>query len=108
MLFPIDLVGELIAIRPDVPYHAVLLPDWKRSLSGTVLARGPNVTSVAEGDRVSFGAASGMDAVLSGQEIRILKERDLDFVYEPYIEDPLNGDHLPCKCKPGNPCVWHG
>jgi co-chaperonin GroES (HSP10) len=85
MMFPINLIGELIAVRPDeakFSENGIRLPDWKRSLSGSILAAGPEVRNVVRGDRVSFGAAVGMDSILNGQEIRILKERDLDFIYE--------------------------
>lgn len=78
----INLIGELLIVRPEIPSGPIRLPDWKRSLSGKVVAASPNVRAVKTGDRVSFGAAVGMDAVYNGQEIRILKERDLDFVYE--------------------------
>ena len=54
---------------------------------GTVLARGPKATSVEQGDRVSFGAAVGMESVLSGQPVRILRDKDLDFVYVAESDD---------------------
>lgn len=83
MSFPINLIGDLIAVRTEAPTRtSVLLPDWKRSLFGTVLGKGPSVTAVVEGDRVLFGAALGMDSVLNGQEIRILKQDDIDATYE--------------------------
>lgn len=82
--FPINLLGELVAVRLDSgqQLERILLPDWKRSLSGILLGAGPDVKEAKEGDRVSFGAAVGMDSVLSGEAIRILKEQDLDVVYE--------------------------
>jgi hypothetical protein len=80
--FPINLIGELVAVRPNPPENTVRLPDWKRALNGTVLAVGPEVRSIESGDTVYFGAAVGMDSVLSGQTIRLLKEQDLDFIYE--------------------------
>lgn len=91
MSFPINLLGELVAVRiEDIPGSRgtelygkrVLLPDWKRSLSGTTIAVGPEVVAVDEGSRVSFGAAVGVDSTISGVSIRILKEQDLDFVFE--------------------------
>lgn len=82
MSFPINLLGELVAVQPENPKLDVLLPDWKRSLSGVVLSVGPDCKTVQNGVRVSFGAAVGMDSVLNGAAIRILKEQDLDFVYE--------------------------
>lgn len=83
MSFPINLLGELVAVETEPAAVAtILLPDWKRSLTGTVLACGPEVRERVQGARVSFGAAVGMDSVLSGKSIRILKEQDLDFVYD--------------------------
>lgn len=79
--FPINLLGELVAVRLDLPKGVVVLPDWKRSLSGVVLAAGPDAY-ISPGALVSFGAAVGMDSVFNGQPIRVLKEQDLDFVYE--------------------------
>jgi co-chaperonin GroES (HSP10) len=81
-MFPINLIGELVAVRPNTPESRISLPDWKRALNGEVLAVGPKVRAAKCGDTVYFGAAVGMDSVFSGQEIRILKEQDLDFVYD--------------------------
>ena len=83
MNFPINLVGELVAVKVDTPEGAVRLPDWKRNLSGEVIAHGPGCSKdVVLSSRIAFGAAVGMDSVLNGQEIRILKEQDIDFIYE--------------------------
>lgn len=82
MNFPINLIGELIAVATEDPSGTIRLPDWKRSLQGTVIARGSDVRDVSEGQTVSFGAAVGMDSVFAGQAVRILKESDLDFIYE--------------------------
>lgn len=82
MSFPLNLIGELLAVRvDDLKSERISLPDWKRALSGTVLAKGPECRDVNIESKVYFGAAVGMDSVLNGQEIRILKERDLDFIY---------------------------
>jgi hypothetical protein len=83
MSFPINLVGELLAVKVDRPNGAIKLPDWKRNLSGTVIAAGPRCSKdVVLSSRVIFGAAVGMDATLESEDIRILKESDLDGVYE--------------------------
>jgi len=82
MSFPLNLIGELVAVHPDPVESTIKLPDWKRSLTGTIVACGPEVVAVHAGTKVSFGAAVGMDSVLSGQSIRILKEQDLDFAYD--------------------------
>lgn len=92
MNFPINLIGELVAIRLDnagLSESRVLLPDWRRCLSGKVLATGSEVREVFIDDRVSFGAAVGMDSLLSGQEIRIMKEKDIDFIYEDWTGVPI-------------------
>jgi co-chaperonin GroES (HSP10) len=80
--FPINLIGELVAVQPNPAESRISLPDWKRALNGKILAVGPEVQSAKCGDTVYFGAAVGMDSVFSGQEIRILKEQDIDFIYE--------------------------
>jgi co-chaperonin GroES (HSP10) len=82
MSFPINLIGELLVVKPEPIQGPIRLPDWKRSLSGIVLAVGPQVRGLSVGAKVFFGAAVGMDSVYAGQEIRILKEQDIDFVYE--------------------------
>lgn len=83
MSFPINLIGNLVAIKvEDESSEYVRLPDWARSLSGTVLGCGPKVQELRGTERVSFGAAVGMDAVLNGQNIRIMREPEIDFVYE--------------------------
>lgn len=82
MTFPINLIGELVAIRPSPVEGTIKLPDWKRSLTGDIIATGPGCSTVLPGMRASFGAAVGMDAQIAGSSIRLLKESDLDFVYE--------------------------
>lgn len=91
MDFPIELFDDLIAVQYDSEVHSdIALPDWKRSLIGTVVAVGPGERlpdgviapmQVCLGDRVSFGAAIGMEASLGTKyPIRIMKDRDVDFV----------------------------
>lgn len=82
--FPINLIGELVAIAPESTSGTehIRLPDWKRQLKGTVVARGPDCNFISEGQVVGFGAAVGMDSVFAGQDLRIMKEQDIDFVYE--------------------------
>lgn len=81
--FPINLIGELVAIRPDPVEGTIQLPDWKRNLTGTIIAAGPGCSKdVVVSARVAFGAAVGMEARTGSEDIRILKEQDLDFVYE--------------------------
>jgi co-chaperonin GroES (HSP10) len=90
---PGKLFANLVAVEVNEPKGPVLLPDWKRSLPGTVFAIGPSVRVVSEGDLVYFGAAKGMDAVYDGKNIRIMKEDDIDFVY---LDIYLCEDHGGC------------
>lgn len=80
-MFPLKLIGELIAVRIEEITGTIRLPDWKRSLSGIVIARGSQAKEVQEGDRVFFGAAVGMDSVYNGTDVRILKQDDVDFIH---------------------------
>lgn len=84
MSFPIELIGELLAVRIDkATSERIALPDWKRNLSGVVIAASPGCSEdVVISSRVIFGAAAGMDATCGGEDVRILKEQDLDCVYE--------------------------
>lgn len=83
--FPIALLGDLVAVLPDSTRQTagILLPDWQRSLTGSVLACGPDCTELKPGDKVSFGAASGMESVFDGAAIRIMREeRDVLVAYD--------------------------
>ena len=81
--FPIDLLGDLIAVKPASPAKGkILLPDWQRSLEGDVIARGPDARDVKKGDRVLFGAATGMESVFDGYSIRLMRETDVLGVVE--------------------------
>jgi co-chaperonin GroES (HSP10) len=78
--FPMQLLGDLVAVQPESTRQAsgIILPDWQRSLWGSVLALGPDCTELKIGDRVNFGAASGMESVFNGTAIRIMsEERDV-------------------------------
>ena len=89
--FPIDLIGELVAVQPELPHARIRMPDWQRSLEGVVLAVGPGKPlidgthapmNVKVGDRVTFGAAAGMESVVNGHMIRVMRESDIDMVLE--------------------------
>lgn len=93
MKFPMQLLGDLIAVRYEPVTHAgqIALPDWQRSYTGTVIAVGPGApltnggTGPMEtevGDHISFGAAIGMEAVYDGGAIRIMRDTEADFVVE--------------------------
>ena len=67
------------------------MPDWKRELKGRVVATGPGrplyhgghaPMQTEVGDRVTFGAAKGMEAVRNGRQLRILRDSDIDAVLE--------------------------
>jgi co-chaperonin GroES (HSP10) len=84
-----QLLGELIAVRYVPVKAAVLLPDWQRTLIGTVLAVGPGRPLIdggaapmktQPGDVVVFGAAVGMESVYNGEAIRILRDSEVDLV----------------------------
>lgn len=83
--FSMLLLADLVAVLPDSvrPAGPILLPDWSRSLTGSVLACGPDCKELKRGDRVQFGAASGMESVFSGAAIRIMsEEKDVLCVYD--------------------------
>jgi co-chaperonin GroES (HSP10) len=76
------LIGDLVAILPDseAKRGKILLPDWQRSLQGEVLAVGPDATELKVRDRVTFGAAKGMESVFDGATIRVMRQDDVDMV----------------------------
>ena len=79
--FPMQLLGELVAVRPDSvkpEKGKILMPDWSRCLRGRVLAVGPECRELAVGDHITFVATAGMESVLNGAAIRIMKESDVD------------------------------
>jgi co-chaperonin GroES (HSP10) len=79
--FPMQLLGELVAVLPEPAAKTkVILPDWQKSLFGRVLAFGPEAKDVKIGDKVNFGAATGMESVLDGAAIRIMRESEIDFI----------------------------
>ena len=84
-------VGDLIAVELTVAprEQRILLPDWQRILEGTVVAIGPGAPLVngslapmacQVGDRVIFGAATGMESSYRGAPIRIMRDTDVDAV----------------------------
>lgn len=89
--FPLDLLGDFVAVQYDEEMVSdICLPDWQRSLIGTIVAMGPGDTlmdgalipmEAKLGDRVSFGATVGVEAIMPGfDNVRILRERELDFI----------------------------
>lgn len=88
--FPMQLLGELVAVRPDeVTESHIRVPDWERKLTGIVIATGPGKElragqlapmSVAPGDRIIFGAATGMESSFNGKPLRIMRNSEIDAV----------------------------
>lgn len=85
------LMGDLIAVEPDRvdAKSKILLPDWQRILWGTVIGIGPGrMVSTGKqapmackiGDRVLFGAATGMESSYRGTMIRVMHDEDVDAV----------------------------
>ena len=84
-------LGDLIVIEmATVPRdQRILLPDWQRTLEGVVVAAGPGkplyngITApmlCAVGDKVIFGAATGMESAYNGVYVRIMHDTDVDAV----------------------------
>jgi chaperonin GroES len=84
------LLGDMVAVEPEVePQGKIKLPDWQRILRGTVVATGPGAPlyngkiapmECKVGDRVIFGAATGMESVYCGKPLRIMRDSDVDAV----------------------------
>lgn len=90
--FKQQLVGDLVAVQPDDvdTQTAIKLPDWQRNLRGTVIGVGPGAPlsgggfkpmECQLGDRVIFGAASGMESRYNHTLIRIMRDEDVDGVF---------------------------
>ena len=91
--------GELIVVRYEPVKTAVALPDWQRSLTGTVLACGPGIPlpdgrngpmQTKPGDKVCFGAAVGMESVFEGNPIRIMRDSEVDFVVDHAVDHSVD------------------
>lgn len=88
--FAMQLLDDLVAVLLDEPETgAIKLPDWKRTLSGRVIGVGPGRAlerggrapmNVAEKDKVTFGAAVGMESNYKGHRIRVMRDSDIDMV----------------------------
>ncbi len=76
-----EMLGELIVVHPDKPeVQKIITPDWTRSLKGKVVAIGPECRELQIGDRVVFGATTGMESVRNNILTRIMRESDIDAV----------------------------
>lgn len=89
--FTQKLIGDMIAVEPEAQPRdkKILLPDWQRTLRGTVLAVGPGKPlyngetapmQCQVGDTIVFGAATGMESQYKGALIRIMRDEDADAV----------------------------
>jgi chaperonin GroES len=91
--FKQEPLGDLIVVEmAQAPRdQRILLPDWQRTLEGVVVAVGPGKAlyndvvapmSCKVGDRVVFGAATGMESTYNGTAIRIMRDEDVDGILE--------------------------
>jgi co-chaperonin GroES (HSP10) len=73
------LLGDLVMVLPDSTRRpsGIILPDWQRSLRGSLLACGPDAKDVKKGDVVYFSAATGMESVYAGAAVRVMREKDI-------------------------------
>lgn len=73
------LLGDLVIVLPESTLLAsgIILPDWQRSLRGSLLALGPDAGDVKKGDTVYFGAATGMESVYDGASVRVMRVKDI-------------------------------
>jgi len=73
------LLGDLVIVLPESTLRpsGIMLPDWQRSLRGSLLAVGPDAKDVKKGDIVFYGAATGIESVYDGAEVRIMREKDI-------------------------------
>lgn len=82
------LLDDMLIVECDEPNAAkrIVLPLWSKGLQGTVLEAGPGELlangkrvemDVKVGDKVSFGAATGMESVYKSRSIRMMRQKDL-------------------------------
>jgi chaperonin GroES len=88
-----ELFDDMIMVTPDEANLAkrIVLPKWSKGLQGTVINAGPGMMlpdgkripmEVKVGDKVSFGAATGMESVFKGMAVRMMRQTDLLGVVE--------------------------
>lgn len=86
------LIDDLVAIEMmDTTKGRIKLPDWQKTLRGTVIGVGPGKMlaggdrapmAVKVGDLVSFAATAGMESQYAGAAIRVMHDSDVDAVLE--------------------------
>jgi len=66
----------------------------KRLVWGEVVAAGPNVRSVENGDRVLFAPEDRFEVEVQGEDFVILRERDIHAIAAPRVEPGGTGLYL--------------
>ena len=100
----IRLTGDRLVVRtPDngerksaggllIPATAVPAP--RRLAWGDVALVGPDVRVAKEGDRVLFLPSSGLEVELDGEDLVLLRERDVQAVASAPAEERAPGQYL--------------
>jgi chaperonin GroES len=73
---------------------ATAAPAPKRLTWGDVALVGPDVRVAKEGDRVLFLPSSGLEVELDGEELTLLRERDVQAVSSAPAEERSPGQYL--------------
>ena len=73
---------------------ATAVPAPRRLLWGDVTLVGPDVRVAKTGDQVLFLPQSGLEVELEGEELMLLRERDVQAVQSPKGADRPSGQYL--------------
>ena len=73
---------------------ATAVPAPRRLLWGDVTLVGPDVRVAKTGDQVLFLPQSGLEVELEGEDLMLLRERDVQAVQSPKSEDRPSGQYL--------------
>jgi chaperonin GroES len=73
---------------------ATAVPAPRRLLWGDVTLIGPDVRVAKTGDQVLFLPQSGLEVELDGEDLMLLRERDVQAVQSPKSEDRPSGQYL--------------
>ena len=79
--------GERKSAASSLLIPATAAPAPKRLAWADVKLVGPDVRVAAQGDRVLFLPSSGLEVELDGQELVLLRERDVQAVSSPPASD---------------------
>src|SRR6476620_11948986 len=98
---PLRLTGDRLVVRTPgsgerksaggLLIPATAMPAPKRLAWGDVTLVGPEVRVAKEGDRVLFLASAGLEVELDGEELVMLRERDV----QALSSQPATRDHPP-------------